>query len=93
MMIKAIGMPIGLLGWPVSGGKVGITNGDAGVKVGRRVGAAVTMNWAASVGSIVVVYSGGRRRGWLDHGQAAAVQGHVRRINPSCATFNPRIID
>ena len=53
--------PIGML--PVIGpswtlGKVGITNAGGGVKVGKRVGAAVTINCAAKVGSMVLVISG-----------------------------------
>ena len=37
---------------------VGITSGGGAVKVGRRVGAASTTNWAARVGSMVGVIMG-----------------------------------
>lgn len=43
---------------PFTAVKVGIASGGGGVYVERRVGAAVTMNLAASVGSIVIVYKG-----------------------------------
>ena len=57
MITKPIGTPANTGGLELSI-NVGITSGSAGVKVGRRVGTTVTMNCAASVGSIVAVTNG-----------------------------------
>ena len=56
-MMMMISIPIGSLeiAPDVATGNVGITNGGGGVNVGSRVGADVTMNWAAKVGSMVGV--------------------------------------
>jgi hypothetical protein len=59
-IVTMINNPIGIFDTTpgVMDWKVGIASGGGGVKVGKRVGAEVTMNCAARVGSIVGVYSG-----------------------------------